>query len=55
MADAARNAGYTLTINTAAQVGGTRQKDDGTSRFAATLGPNGTATAGQLTITGTGH
>ena len=55
MADAARRAGYTLTVNSAAQVGGSKADGNETKRFAVTLGPNGEATAGQMTLTGNGQ
>lgn len=53
MADEARRAGFTLAVDTAAQVGGTRAGSDETNRFAVTVNPNGDGTAGQLTMTGT--
>ncbi len=54
IADSARKAGFGLTVDTTAQVGGSKRKDDGEiSRFAVTLNPNGDATVGQMTITGT--
>ena len=52
MADSARRAGFTLTVNTAAQVGGSKADGGDTNRFAVTLNANGGDTVGQLTMTG---
>ena len=52
MADEARRAGFTLAVNTAAQVGGSKLDDGDTNRFAATLSANGDGTIGQMTMTG---
>ncbi len=52
MADQARHAGFALTANSAALVAGTKPSDDGTDSFTMTFGPNGSATVGQLTMTG---
>ena len=53
MADEAKRAGFTLAVDSAAQVGGSRIKDGETNRFAATFTANGDGTVGQLTMSGT--
>jgi hypothetical protein len=52
MADQALAAGFMLTSNTTALISGSKPDDDGTNRFSVTLAPQGTATTGQLTVTG---
>ncbi len=52
MADEARRAGFRLTVNTAAQVGGSKVDGGETNRFAVTLNPDSSDTVGQLTMTG---
>jgi hypothetical protein len=52
IADQARKAGFTLTSNTTALVGGSKREHDKTSEFNITFAPDGDATVGALTISG---
>lgn len=54
LAREAARAGFALSSNTTALVAGAKRDGDGEdNRFTATLNPTGTATLGQLTMTGT--
>ncbi len=52
MADQARNAGFTVTTDTAAAVAGSKADGSGRDSFTATFNANGDATVGQLTLVG---
>lgn len=52
MADQARKAGFTLAANTGNNVSGSKVEDGETNTFAVTLSPNGDATVGQMTMSG---